>query len=167
MSELDQEIQARAYSEGSTIGGDVTPSGTVVKRGAPAAPPAQPLARNAALRHDDNSIAADTLQNYLRSIGSIPVLNREETYELAQAIEGKSSEFGEVSHGQVADGVLPVHEFPQKVVSCVEFEIGISFRVLQDVVLLPTGSLMGSHLRVGDVLGLPLGEVHSLLQGVP
>ena len=68
MSEFDQEIQARAYGEGSTVSGEVTPSGTVVKRGAPAAPPAPPLARNAAVRHDDNSIAADTLQNYLRSI---------------------------------------------------------------------------------------------------
>ncbi len=94
MSEFDRENRERGSGGASGPGDEGTllgPSSAPLK--------SRRLARDARVRGErarvDESLSADTLQNYLRSIGSTPVLSRDETYELARSIEASQQVFRE------------------------------------------------------------------------
>ncbi len=105
MRDLDREIRDRAFGGTPAAGGSrparpkpasspkpsssrKLASGRNVASSRPATP-----ARPRTLEARDEGVAADTLQNYLRSIGSIPVLSRDETYDLARSIEKEERTF--------------------------------------------------------------------------
>ena len=80
MSEFDRESREPDYGEGGVPEqGSAAPVGRVPRSSAPARP-----------RVAQANDGEDTLHQYIRSIGSIPVLSREQTYDLARAMEAEA-----------------------------------------------------------------------------